>query len=1117
MLKIICLGAPQITSQATSQTTLLSADLTPKALALLLYLAVTGKSHSRDILAHLFWGEHSNQQARTNLRYLLPELRKRYRDHLLITAQTIGINCQASYWLDVDELRTTLSTDLATITTEGLQATVDLYQGEFLAGFYVRHAPAFEEWVTQQREELHGVAIRGLYALAQRYVAQSDTTRGLATTQRLLGYDPWHEAGHRLQMQLLVASGQRGAALSHYEHCRTILADELGVEPEAATTALYAQIRDSAYDEVAHAKATELVEVILSLPHNLPSQLTPFFGRETEIAQIGALLLSARYRLVTLVGEGGIGKTRLALAVARWLADSNSAGAPQLMHNPPPAIRHPPLFPDGIWFVALSAVTPTGNLEDKFAVAVAQAIGLSFGGTQPLFTQMLAHIHNKNLLLLLDNVEHLLPEVADFLVQLLQAAPAVTVLVTSRHLLGLQAAFVWRVTGLDIPPHADLPPSALLTYSSIALFVERASRRNRHFQITGENQAAIVAICRLVEGLPLAIELAAALIRQYTCDALYAALQHDYAVLATTYRDLPSRHRSIKAMLDYSWRFLQAEEARILAACSIFAGGFTASAAVTVTGATPALLTKLVDYSLLQVHEGRFLMHELVRHYAATQLGQFPEDRHAGLACHAAYYMALIHGLEATLLATFDAQGVVQSELENIRTAWLWSAAQNNLDLLAMGLESLQGFYRLAGLHQEAIYLLETALAATHQSLAAFAAHSAQQLLARLLCYTAQFYRGSGAVETGERLAQEALTVGQQVADPLLQGMAYHELARLAQVRSDFLTMHALAEQGCTQARLANLPQLTAECLNDLGIAISSCMHPRFAIPHFHEALHCLRDATNRYLEARVRGNLGFFHLSCHEYHLACRYLPQTLTQQRLLQDREGSMITQIFLGDLWMALGAYDQAQQEYEQVLTMVQTIHNPYWKSWLYTSYGHLQYLRGDLAAARNACTVAHQIALQGKSHVQAQWILLDLGHILTDQGDWQAAGQYYEQAIVLQAEIDWRYRTADAHAGLAGLLLAQGEVAAAMSHVEVALTHLKQEGIAVTKEPFRVYWTCVRVLQAAGDLRTAAVLQTANRALQEIAGALEDQALRHSLLKNVVVNRNLIAAAQAAGLT
>ena len=226
-------------------------------------------------------------------------------------------------------------------------------------------------------------------------------------------------------------------------------------------------------------------------------------------------------------------------------------------------------------------------------------------------------------------------------------------------------------------------------------------------------------------------------------------------------------------------------------------------------------------------------------------------------------------------------------------------------------------------------------------------------------------------------------------------------------------------------------------------------------------------------------------------------------------------MITQIFLGDLWLALGAYGLAQQAYEQGLARMQSIHDPYWTSWLYASYARLQYLCGDLAAAHAAGMVAQQMAQQGKSHIQEQWILINLGQSLMGLGDLTAARACYEQAIALHDKTSWVYRTADAHAGLAALLLAQQAVSAAVDQAEAALAFLAERGLAAANEPFGLYWTSFCVFTAAGDPRAATVLHTAYQQLQTIADQLEEEPLQRAFRERVVVNRQLITAAQAAG--
>jgi tetratricopeptide (TPR) repeat protein len=684
--------------------------------------------------------------------------------------------------------------------------------------------------------------------------------------------------------------------------------------------------------------------------------------------------------------------------------------------------------------------------------------------------------------------------------------------------MNLQAEVVWRMAGLSLPaPVASpaLPLRELTKYSGVALFIERATRAQPDFQLTAENGPTIVAICRLVEGLPLAIELAAALTKQYTCTALYTALQQDYMLLATAGADGNARHHSIQAMLAYSWRLLTAAEARLLASCAIFVGGFTRAAVLAITDVAPALLVNLIDQSLLQMRAGRFFMHAFVRHYAAAQLAQVPQWQVYMAAAHAAYYIDLLHSLEGALVIDSEAQQRIQNEIENIRTAWAWSVAQAEVALLDKGVGSLQSFYHLTGLYREGLHLLTTALDMVKRtSVTGPTAVRVQSLQVRLLCYSAQFYRRLGELQRCEQCASDALALANGLADPALQGLAYHELARLAYVRGDFLLMNEMAEQGYKQARQSTLRHLTAECLNDLGLAVGMCQGPLAAVTYFHEALDLLQGGDNRFLQAFIFVNLGFFYLSCHQYQWACDHLQQGITIQQQFQIRGGSMMPLRYLGDLWLALGRYAAAQQQYEQALALSATMYSHYAVSGLYSSYGRLQHLRGDPKAAITTCTSAYQLAQQGGVMVQEQWARVFLGHALLAVGDTAAAEHHYRQALALHKAGNWVYRTADAHAGLAALLLATNQVASAVVHIEAALDLLAQHGLAGANEPFTLYWTAVRVFTAAKDVRATTVLHTAYQHLQTIAAQLTDERLRHAFLQEVTVNHHLLTTAQSA---
>ena len=270
-----------------------------KTRALLYYLAVTRQSHFRSALAGLLWGELPEANAHMNLRKALESLRHLVGPHLTVTRQTVAFDRSSPCWLDVDEFETRLSGDIAAVEVERLKEAIELYQGDFLEGFDVREAAAFEEWVRLQRVYLREIAIQALRRLIEYQAGQREYQSSMTYTNRLLALDPWREEAHQQLMLLLARSGQRSAALAQYETCRRMLAQELGVQPTPETTALYKRIR--------------AIETTRPPTFHLPSEPTSLIGREQELLELARLLADPACRLLTLIGPGGIGKTRLAL------------------------------------------------------------------------------------------------------------------------------------------------------------------------------------------------------------------------------------------------------------------------------------------------------------------------------------------------------------------------------------------------------------------------------------------------------------------------------------------------------------------------------------------------------------------------------------------------------------------------------------------------------------------------------------------------------------------------------------------------------------------------------------------------------------------------------------
>jgi DNA-binding SARP family transcriptional activator len=465
----------------------LTALTSKKGLALMCYLAVTGRSYTRPALASLCWPDIPETNALLNLRKALHLLKQHLAPFLLISRHTIALNKAASIWLDATEFeaRVFRQADAA-----NLQAAAALYRGDFLSDFYLPDSAAFEDWAAAHRAEYRRLALEALSRLADHHLANAHYEDAAVYARRQLAMDDLLESAHRQLMTALARSGRRSAALVQYETCRHILAETLGVAPSAATARLAEQIRQDEGGELDRDKTvmpgTGPSAAEQPQPpsiHSLPTPSTPFIGREAELSILDQYLADSAIRLVTILGPGGVGKTRLALAAAERQMNS----------------RHPASFSDGVYYVSLASIATS----DAVAPTIAEAVSFPFyNGDEPK-AQLLRYLRPKNLLLLLDNFEHLLDGV-DLLDELGQTAPNVKLLVTSRERLNLQAEHLLHIGGLTLPQtNAAVEEDSsvdLSSYSAIQLFCQSARQVQPGFALTASNQADVLAICRLVQG-----------------------------------------------------------------------------------------------------------------------------------------------------------------------------------------------------------------------------------------------------------------------------------------------------------------------------------------------------------------------------------------------------------------------------------------------------------------------------------------------------------------------------------------------------------------------------------------------------------------------------------------
>lgn len=432
-----------------------------------------------------------------------------------------------------------------------------------------------------------------------------------------------------------------------------------------------------------------------SSPGHLPGMLTPFIGREPELAALDHLLSDPKCRLITLVGSGGIGKTRLAIEVAT---------------------RHNDLFPDGLWFVSLASL----KSPEYLVPAIADALDFQFQDPAKQLEQLLNYIQNKRALLVLDNLEHLLDGVG-LLNDILACSPQIKLLCTSRERLNLLSEWLFDIQGLPVPPYDQA--GQFNEYSSIALFLQCARRRQIDFTLQDDERKWVLRICQLTEGMPLGIELAAAWVGLLSCEEIATEIERNFDFLTVSMRDLPDRHLSIRATLDHSWHLLTPDEKAALRRLSVFQGSFERKAAEEVCGASLSVLSSLKDKSLLgRIDQRRFNLHEMVQQYASLRLSEDAGEEQQIKDRHAFYFVQRLSNWEKALQSSRQVETLTEmaQDIDNLRQAWLRMVTCHDLstpgkalfipEMLHSALFSLSLFYEMRCRNQEAVSIFSQSI-----------------------------------------------------------------------------------------------------------------------------------------------------------------------------------------------------------------------------------------------------------------------------------------------------------------------------------------------------------------------------------------------------------------------
>lgn len=1033
-----------------------------KALWLLALLTLRhGRPVAREWLASTLWPDTDLSIAFTNLRPVIWELRRALGDQ----AYRIQSPDRVTVILDLEDADVDLAafdTAIRQGGTEGFERAVALYRGPLLEG-----CP--EEWAPQERGAREQDCVQALQTLADDALAAAEHARAIDFYQRLITFDPWRDAARRGLMTALSQSGDINAALQTYRSYAHTLRSEANLTPDEQTTALYTRLRLQSRTRNVSQPAATPESAESKVCGYLPHALTPLFGREDERLEVAALL--RQHRLITLIGPGGIGKTRLANAIAK-----DTAGA----------------YAGGVWLVSLE------NLSDGALVArqVAAALEIRDEGEADPVKSLIQKLRERNLLLVLDNCEHLLESVIPFCTRLLGECGELRILATSREALGILGERGYSVNALAVPDPTWLPEGGatrlkvLQGYEGVQLFLDRAQAVAPEFALTQANSNSVAQICARLEGLPLALELAAARVKSMTVEQIAERLDDHLRLLTHGNRGASERQQTLRATLDWSYALLSPLERTLLERLTVFAGGWTLEAAEAVASGDGIAAETIAELHgaltaksvvAFDKHRGRFHLLETVRQYAAEKLSESGAAE-AIAARHREWALSLAQTAETAYRG--PQQGVwlnnLETERANLRVALASCDADPRIGLLLAG--SLWRFWYIRGPHAEGADQLQRALERPCENEAALA--------------KAWYGRGCLAyTRTDHSLAHacisRALELHRGLGDPLGIAEAYNVLGNIAASTSKNAAAREYYKASLEVRRELGNPADLALILYNLGAFVQSLSEYAKARAYIDESLRLYQTLGDECGSAWCYVVLAWINERGGDYAQGLAYGDESFRRFTTFADKRGMGWSHLIFARLGLARGEGESATHHAERSHALFTEVGDRNGQGYALMVTGIHARLQGNFLLARQTFERASKEFDAGGASFGTAWAMFELGLVRNRQGETVLAQASIVEAIEIREAIGDLSGVADCLEGFAELAL--GQLAYERSGRLLGAAQAIRAAIHSVAIPYRQ----AHALEILSQVRTALGHANANRFVAEGARMEASRAVDYAL--------------------